>query len=75
MMNTEQQRIKASDEAMKKKIRQYFKDNGFPSPGCINLIGKWAKGDCYAVTCGIFRLKKFCVYCIDGEIHSVRFRG
>ena len=60
---------------MDKKIRQYFKDNDLPSPGVIKLIGKWAKGDCYAVTCGIIRLKKYCVYCIGEDIHSVRFRG
>jgi len=60
---------------MKDKIRQYFKQNDLPSPGCINYIGKWAHGECYAVTCGLVKLKKYCVYCIGDEIHSVRFRG
>lgn len=62
-------------EEMKKKIRQYFSDNDLPKPGVINHIGKWAKGECYAVTTGLFKLKKYCVYCIGDEIHSVRFRG
>lgn len=61
-------------EEMKEKIRQYFKANKLPKPGVINLIGPWAKGDCYAVTCGIFRLKRYCVYCIGDEIRSVRLR-
>ena len=60
---------------MKDKIRKHFKENGLPKPGVINHIGKWAKGECYAVTCGIIKLKKYCVYCIDNEIHSVRKRG
>lgn len=59
---------------MEKKIREYFKEHGLPKPGVINYIGKWAKGDCYAVTCNLIRLKKYCVYCIDNEIHSVRER-
>ena len=60
---------------MEDKIRKFFKDNKLPKPGAINYIGKWAHGTCYAVTCGIVRLKKYCVYCIDDEIHSVRLRG
>ena len=60
---------------MKAKIRKYFKQNELPNTGCINYIGKWARGDCFAVTTGLFKLKKWCVYCIDGEIHSVRQRG
>jgi len=60
---------------MKDKIKQYFKDNDLPKPCTINYIGKWAKGDCYAVTCGLICLKKYCVYCIDDKINSVRFRG
>ena len=59
---------------MIEKIRKYFKANDLPKPGVINYIGKWAKGDCYAVTTGLIRLKRYCVYCIDGEIHSVRQR-
>ena len=61
-------------DEMKEKIRQHFRINNLPKPGVINLIGRWAKGDCYAVTCGLFRLKRYCVYCIDNEIHSVRLR-
>lgn len=61
-------------EEMKEKIRRHFRINNLPKPGVINFIGRWAKGDCYAVTCGIFRLKRYCVYCIDSEIHSVRLR-
>ena len=59
---------------IKKKIRQYFKEHMLPAPGAINLIGPWARGECYAVTCGWVRLKRFCVYCIGDEIHSVRQR-
>lgn len=59
---------------MEKKIRKYFKENGLPSPGVINYIGKWAKGDCYAVTCGLFKLKRYCVYCINGEVSNARLR-
>lgn len=56
-------------------IRRYFKENNLPSPGVINYIGKWAKGDCFAVTCGLFKLKRYCVYLINDEIVSVRLRG
>lgn len=59
---------------MNDKIRQYFKANGLPSPGAIRLIGPWARGTCYAVTCGLVRLKRYCVYCIGDEVHSVRLR-
>lgn len=59
---------------MEKKIREYFKKNKLPKPGIINHVGRWDKGDCYAVTCGIIRLKYFAVYCIGDEIHSVRQR-
>lgn len=60
---------------MEEKIRQYFRVNkDLPSAGVINRVGKWAKGECYAVTCGIFRIKKYCVYCIDNEIHDVVYR-
>ena len=60
---------------VKDKIRKYFKDNGLPSPGAINKIGAWAHGECYAVTTGWIRLKRFCVYCVGDQIHSVRARG
>ena len=60
---------------MEDKIRQYFKEHDLPSPGVINKIGLWSHGECYAVTCGWFRLKRYCVYCVGDEIHSVRLRG
>lgn len=60
---------------MEDKIRKFFKANKLPKPGVIKLIGKWARGNCYAVTCGLVRLKKYCVYCINDEIYSVRLRG
>jgi hypothetical protein len=60
---------------MNEKIIKYFKENELPKPVTINHIGRWAKGECYAVTCGIFKLKKYCVYCVDNEINNVRFRG
>ena len=63
------------DEKMNKIIRQHFKENNLPSPGAINHIGKWANGECYAVTTGLIRLKKWCVYCIGDKVHSVRLRG
>lgn len=56
-------------------IKKYFKEHDLPKPVTINYIGKWAHGDCYAVTCGLIRLKKYCVYCKGRTIHSVRFRG
>lgn len=59
---------------MKDKIRQYFRQRGLPRPGAINRIGPWACGECYAVTCGLVRLRRYCVYCIGDEIHSVRQR-
>ena len=60
---------------MEDKIRKHFKENNLPRPVTINHIGKWAKGECYAVTCGLLFLKKYCVYFIDNDIHSVRRRG
>mgnify|MGYP004672578441 FL=1 len=59
---------------MDEKIKEYFKINKLPKPNVINYVGSWARGDCYAVTCGWFRIKKYCVYCIKDEIHSVRRR-
>lgn len=59
---------------MEKKIRAYFKAHKLPTPGAIRLIGNWAHGTCYAVTCGLLRLEHYCVYCIGDEIHSVRLR-
>lgn len=57
------------------EIKQYFKKNKLPRPNVINYIGKWAHGDCFAVTCGVLKLKKYCVYFDDkGRIHSVRKR-
>ena len=59
---------------MEDKIKQYFKDNKLPKPVTIKLIGRWAFGVCYAVTTGIVRARKFCVYFTNGEIVSVRER-
>lgn len=59
----------------KEKIIEYFKEKGLPKPVTIKLVGYWAYGVQYAVTCGIFRLKKYAVYFSDGRITSVRFRG
>jgi len=60
---------------MDKIIREYFKTHKLPKPVTINYVGAWAKGDVYAVTCGLIRLKRYAVYCIGEEIHSVRERG
>ena len=57
-----------------KKIKEHFKKNKLPRPVSIKYIGKWHKGDCYAVTCGLFRTAFYAVYCIGDEIHSVRQR-
>lgn len=59
---------------MEGKIKKYFKENKLPKAVSIKHVGKWSKGECYAVTCGHIRLKRYCVYCIDDEIHSVRER-
>ena len=57
------------------KIFAHFKANKLPKPVTINYIGRWAHGTCYAVTCGLFFLKKYCVYFnMDNEIESVRRR-
>lgn len=56
------------------KIKKHFKANKLPKPVTINLIGNWAHGICYAVTTGLVRLRRFCVYFRDGEIVSVRER-
>ena len=61
---------------MEQKIKKHFKEHDLPKPVTIKKIGPWAFGECYAVTCGIFKLKKYCVYFnTAGEIHSVRQRG
>lgn len=60
---------------MNEIIINYFKAHGLPKPVTINYIGQWAEGDCYAVTCGLFFLKKYCVYFKDGHVYSVRKRG
>lgn len=60
---------------MEDKIKTYFKENKLPKPTMIKLIGPWAKGTCYAVTCGFLKVKKYCVYFIEDDIHSVRKRG
>lgn len=56
-------------------IIDYFKRNGLPKTVTIKHIGRWAHGECYAVTCGLIWLKKYCVYFgNDGGINSVRKR-
>lgn len=63
------------DKKYRKKIMQYFKEHKMPKPVTINYIGRWAHGECYAVTCGLIRLKRYCVYFgDDGGINSVRKR-
>lgn len=59
---------------MEEKIRQRFKALGLPKPGTIRLVGPWAHGMCYAVTCGWFRLQRYCVYCVGDHIQNVRRR-
>lgn len=59
---------------MNDKIKSYFKNNKLPKPVTINYVGRWAKGDVYAVTCGLIRLTKYAVYFTDDEIHNVRKR-
>lgn len=59
---------------MKDKIKKHFKENKLPKPVSIKHIGKWAHGECYAVTTGTLFIKKFCVYCTNDEIVSVRKR-
>lgn len=45
-----------------KQIRAYFKANNLTNPITIKHVGRWANGECYAVTTGLFKLRKFCVY-------------
>ena len=61
-------------DGMINKIIEYFKSHDLPNPITIKYIGPWAFGKCYAVTCGIIKLKKYCVYFKDDEIYSVRKR-
>lgn len=69
---------------MNTEIKKYFKDKNFPKPISINFIGRWEKGDCYAVTCRTYTIKdlwgkktitRYVVY-LDywGDIKSVRSR-
>lgn len=64
-----------NEKFIRKVITEYFKDHKLPKPVTINYVGPWALGECYAVTCGLFRLKKYCVYFRDYNIWSVRKRG
>lgn len=57
------------------QIKEYFKVNNLKKPVTIRMVGPWAYGEVYAVTCGIIRLRKYAVYFMDGKIHSVRTRG
>ena len=59
---------------MKEKIIRYFEENKLSKPGVINYIGKWVHGERYAVTCGLVRLKKYCVYITNSEVTNVRLR-
>ena len=61
-------------EHAQKRIKERFRQDDLPRPVTINYIGKWAYGDCYAVTCGLIKLKKYCVYFIGDEITSIRKR-
>lgn len=61
-------------EQAQKLIKERFRRERLPKPVTINYIGKWAHGDCYAVTCCLIRLKKYCVYFKDDEITSIRKR-
>lgn len=66
---------KTMDDKEKNLIKEYFKRNGLPKPVTIKHIGRWAHGERYAVTCGLVRMKKYCVYFgDDGGINSVRKR-
>ena len=61
---------------MENKIIEYFKTNNLPHPRVIKKVGTWAMGDeVYAVSCGLFKVSHYAVYCGDGEIVSVRQRG
>ncbi len=55
-------------------IKSYFKEHKLPKPITIKIIGDWAFGSCYAVTCGLIRLKKYCVYFKEDEIFDVKER-
>lgn len=61
-------------EQAQKLIKERFRREILPKPVTINYVGKWAYGDCYAVTCGLIRLKKYCVYFLGNEIKSIRKR-
>lgn len=65
----------ADTNEIRNMIIYYFKRNGLPKPVTIKHIGRWTHGECYAVTCGLIWLKKYCVYFgNDGGINSVRKR-
>jgi hypothetical protein len=55
-------------------IKERFKSDKLPKPISINYVGKWAYGDAYAVTCGLFKLSKYCVYFSGDEITHIRKR-
>lgn len=62
------------EQYIRNVIKERFKADKLPKPISIKYVGKWAHGDCYAVTCGRIRLSKFCVYFTGDEITSIRKR-
>lgn len=66
--------IITNDEDFKRQIKEHFKEHKLPMPKAIKKAGKWANGDVYAVTAGVFKNKRFCVYEQNGLIYSVRRR-
>ena len=65
-------------------IKEYFQDNNLPKPISINFIGRWEKGDCFAVVCRTYTIKdlwgkktifRYVVYLdYKGEVKNVRLR-
>ena len=66
--------IITNDDDFKRQIKEHFKEHKLPMPKVIKKTGKWGMGDVYAVTAGVFKNKRFCVYEHNGLIHSVRRR-
>lgn len=73
-MNEYKTIIITDDKDFEEYIKEYFKEFNLPKPKTIRKVGKWAHGDCYAVTAGMLKNKRFCVYEQNGLIHSVRQR-
>lgn len=66
--------IITNDKDFEEHIKEYFRKHKLPKPKAIKKISKWAHGDCYAVTAGMLKNKRFCVYEQNGSIFSVRRR-